>query len=526
MVYELPARAKQAMGLTKRERQFDRTLRYIEELGARVRVPDRRPAVLPRRGAVGLQRHLRRRVEHLPRPDRLPGLAARRRGTTRAGCCCPAPSPTLDEPGCPVVHPYDPATIYASNETKTAYLRDDAGAADARGRGGQGRLGAPRDRHPRRAAGVVHAAAGGGRRTSPPASTAACGSPARTPSAATSTSSSTSSAREVRAYDGEKVRYRFRTRRAYVEQLIAEHEIDWVNSLFLSCRFSAQRIGPYNEFVYVFFKCLSEERLQLRRGLVRRAERRRGGRDDHARTAGTMQRRCPHLKADLSRFGSIDGRRADLPDARLEVAAVRRQVPDLGRPRPALRAGRPTGARRPSRSCTTTTTASTTTSRVAADAPDRSAGRRSERWPRQAGARMISIASGLRSTSTKRRSELGGDRAGRAAAGEEVEHPVAGPRRRLHDAAQDALRLLVRVAGLLRAVGRDDGVPPDVGGQLAARRLLRADETRARGRGCARRRPGRRSARPACGRRRRSCRAWPATGRGPGRRSRRPRSAR
>src|SRR5690242_16709725 len=32
MVYELPARAKQAMGRTKRERQFDRTLRYIEEL--------------------------------------------------------------------------------------------------------------------------------------------------------------------------------------------------------------------------------------------------------------------------------------------------------------------------------------------------------------------------------------------------------------------------------------------------------------------------------------------------------------
>ena len=31
---ELPARAKQAMGKSKRDRQFDRTLRYIEELGA------------------------------------------------------------------------------------------------------------------------------------------------------------------------------------------------------------------------------------------------------------------------------------------------------------------------------------------------------------------------------------------------------------------------------------------------------------------------------------------------------------
>ena len=70
----------------------------------------------------------------------------------------------------------------------------------------------------------------------------------------------------MRAYDESKVRYRFRTRRAYVEQLIHEHEIDWVNSLFLSCRFSAQRIGPYNEFVYVFFKCLSEERLNYAEG--------------------------------------------------------------------------------------------------------------------------------------------------------------------------------------------------------------------------------------------------------------------
>ena len=43
-------------------------------------------------------------------------------------------------------------------------------------------------------------------------------------------------------------------------------EVDWVNSLFLSCRFSAARIGQYNEFVYAFFKCLSEERLQYAEG--------------------------------------------------------------------------------------------------------------------------------------------------------------------------------------------------------------------------------------------------------------------
>ncbi len=113
----------------------------------------------------------------------------------------------------------------------------------------------------------------------------------------------------VREYADEKVRYRFRTRRAYVEQLIAEHEIDWVNSLFLSCRFSAQRIGPYNEFVYVFFKCLSEERLNYAEGwfaeqnVTEAAETITLRADDGA--GWDMQRRCPHLKADLTRFGRI-----------------------------------------------------------------------------------------------------------------------------------------------------------------------------------------------------------------------------
>ena len=34
MVYELPKRAKQALGKQKRDRQFDRTLRYIDDLKA------------------------------------------------------------------------------------------------------------------------------------------------------------------------------------------------------------------------------------------------------------------------------------------------------------------------------------------------------------------------------------------------------------------------------------------------------------------------------------------------------------
>jgi UDP-MurNAc hydroxylase len=134
---------------------------------------------------------------------------------------------------------------------------------------------------------------------------------------------------EVRPYTDEKVRYRFRTERALVEHLIYIDEGDWVNSLFLSCRFSAARIGQYNEFIYAFFKCLSEERLQYAEGWY----------DEHQRSTDVeditlegwrLQRRCPHLKADLTRFGKVDGDvltcqlhgwRFDLPSGRCLTSA-------------------------------------------------------------------------------------------------------------------------------------------------------------------------------------------------------------
>jgi UDP-MurNAc hydroxylase len=110
--------------------------------------------------------------------------------------------------------------------------------------------------------------------------------------------------KEVRAYADEKVRYRFRTERALIEHLLYIDEVDWVNSLFLSCRFSAARIGQYNEFVYAFFKCLSEERIQYAEGWY--AEQKPDA-EDVRLGDWVVQRRCPHLKADLTRFGIVDG---------------------------------------------------------------------------------------------------------------------------------------------------------------------------------------------------------------------------
>jgi UDP-MurNAc hydroxylase len=94
--------------------------------------------------------------------------------------------------------------------------------------------------------------------------------------------------------------YLFRINPAMVEHQILNHEEDWINGLFLSCRFEAKRRGAYNEYVYNFFKVLSPERLRY-------------SEDYYSQSAPTrqlwecgnfmVQRSCPHLKADLTRFG-------------------------------------------------------------------------------------------------------------------------------------------------------------------------------------------------------------------------------
>jgi UDP-MurNAc hydroxylase len=108
--------------------------------------------------------------------------------------------------------------------------------------------------------------------------------------------------RNVRRWAGEECRYRFTMAHELVEALVATHEIDWVNSLFLSLRFQAARRGAYNEFIYTFFKCLAPERLSYAEGWYAEQEEP----DDLVQIGDYMvQRRCPHLKADLGRFGEL-----------------------------------------------------------------------------------------------------------------------------------------------------------------------------------------------------------------------------
>ncbi len=108
----------------------------------------------------------------------------------------------------------------------------------------------------------------------------------------------------VTEWRGEPVMHRIDVDRALVESLIERHVEDWVNDLFLSCRFRAHREGQYNEYVYTFFKCLSVERMAFCEGYYATLAE---PVDESFRCGEYMvQKRCPHLRADLERFGTVD----------------------------------------------------------------------------------------------------------------------------------------------------------------------------------------------------------------------------
>ncbi|MEZ0052744.1 UDP-MurNAc hydroxylase [Mycobacterium sp. MAA66] len=107
------------------------------------------------------------------------------------------------------------------------------------------------------------------------------------------------------AIPDEKFRYGFGIAPELVRTVLRDYEPDWVNTIFLSTRFEAWRVGGYNEYLYTFFKCLTDERIAYADGWFAEA---------HDTSASIelggyeIQRRCPHLKADLSKFGVVEGK--------------------------------------------------------------------------------------------------------------------------------------------------------------------------------------------------------------------------
>jgi UDP-MurNAc hydroxylase len=303
MVYELPTAAKTAFGKQKRERQFDRTVRYIDDLKASWVFPIAGPPCfldeeLWRFNDIA---HHGRHDEGNIFPDQqvfLDHMAEL--GRQNGVLLLPGTVAEIIEDDCVVRHPVaDTRAFFAEKEKHLReYAQRQRPVIEAAKRSWS---------HPE-----IDVLAGLRARLEPLLAEAeqiasGVGGPVRfdlvKPDDSVESITVDFVERQVRPYAGEKVRYRFRTERRLIEHLLAIDEVDWVNSLFLSCRFSAARIGQYNEYVYTFFKCLSEERLNYAEGWY--AEQKPDA-EDIVLDGWVVQRRCAHLKADLSRFGKVE----------------------------------------------------------------------------------------------------------------------------------------------------------------------------------------------------------------------------
>jgi UDP-MurNAc hydroxylase len=112
---------------------------------------------------------------------------------------------------------------------------------------------------------------------------------------------------EVRAYAGEPYAFRFDIARELVETVAAARAVDWSNSLFLSCRFTAWREADFNEYLYNFFKSLSVERMRRTEAEAVRKLNPPTEVEPEIELGGYLvQRRCPHRNADLTVFGEIE----------------------------------------------------------------------------------------------------------------------------------------------------------------------------------------------------------------------------
>lgn len=116
---------------------------------------------------------------------------------------------------------------------------------------------------------------------------------------------------EVRAWDGDETyQYRLVFPRPLVEWCVAHRAVDWSNNLMLSLRFEAWRPGEFCEEIFSFLKSLNPERMAVLEAYVtakRDAVATSTDGDEIVLGDYVVQRRCPHRKADLSRFGEVDG---------------------------------------------------------------------------------------------------------------------------------------------------------------------------------------------------------------------------
>src|SRR5215469_8507411 len=292
--YELPEAAKRSLGAAKRANGLERAARYVKEIGARYVVPSAGPACFLDEGLFALNDLGGDPANTFP--DQLAFLDYLAGQGTEGGTLL-VPGAVLEVSGGhgQVRWPGSAAQALEPFTDKARYLRGYAARMAGRIAAGKARWPAPGIdllaalrawfEPLLELAGHIKAGVGGPVLLQP-----GDGPPIVIDFPAG----------QVRAHAGEACRYQFTIARPLLERLVADHQVDWVNSLFLSMRFSARRIGPYNEYLYTFFKCLDPVRLMYAEGWYAAK-----GNDEEEIRLGDwiVQRRCPHLRGDLSRFG-------------------------------------------------------------------------------------------------------------------------------------------------------------------------------------------------------------------------------
>ena len=293
MVYEMPEKAKQALGRKKRANQMTRALRYVRQTDASTVFPSAGPPCFLDDDLFHFN-DLDRDPANIFPDQRVFLEYMQEHGMDNGRLMIPGSVATLSKADCTVVHPLPEDQVQAIFVEKQAYLE----AYKARK---QPLIDAIKESWPRGQVDILSSLRAWFEPLLEQADLNCVGINGRVLlDCGVQEVVIDFQTRQVYEWSGEEYDYHFRTAPELVEHQILNHEEDWVNSLFLSCRFVAKRKGAYNEYVYNFFKVLSPERLQYSESYYAQSAPIR----QLWECAGFMvQRNCPHLKADLTRFG-------------------------------------------------------------------------------------------------------------------------------------------------------------------------------------------------------------------------------
>ncbi len=296
MVYQFPEKMMQALGRKKRENEMARALRYIQQIGASFVVPSAGPPCFLDDHLFEFNDFDRDPVNTFP--DQTVFLEyMQSHGLHNGRLMLPGSIATLSKDACTVVHPLPGEQVQSIFNDKRVYLE----AYRARK---QPLINAIKASWPRGQVDILSSLRAWFEPLLEVADLTCVGVNDRVLlDLDTQAVVIDFHQRRVYAWNDEECGYRFYMDPALVEYCIIHHVEDWVNSIFLSCRFQAERKGPYNEYIYNFFKCLSMERLQYAEGYYTEQAPEQQLWESHGYR---IQRRCPHLKADLARFAHIE----------------------------------------------------------------------------------------------------------------------------------------------------------------------------------------------------------------------------